>query len=537
MPYYYNISALGSPSVSVMSFDNFRQIVYGEIYEQETMEEERRRDMGNFLKYLGNLDGYIENAHFIGEDLNGDKISFHLGLNGTYLRDEALYESLIDYDHLNRADNQLILIPTHSNSYMNGLDNPVFTAARNYFDLRGSVGNAPYVGTLFLDINLRSVENLFRKVNFLEKEQLYVVNEKGDCFYSNIPGLTGTNVEKKLEDIKNTEEQLVIRTKSKEYDLTVIVVMDTNQAFESIRKTQCMLYLIIGASVSALLLGSVFFSKRLTKPIHDMMSQMEQIETGNFDIILPVHSGDEIGVLASRFNQMSAALKNYIDKSYMSQIRQNEAELTALKSQIYPHFLYNTLEIIRMTALEDGEGKVPEMIEALSEQIHYLIGPMQDLVPLHKEIDIVQKYIYLLNCRIAGKVQMTVNASGMTKVPIPKLILQPIVENAYVHGIKPQKRKGNIMIEIAARGDNLEISVMDNGVGMEKKQLDRLYALLQGDEPGIKNEYNWQSIGLKNVHDRIRFLYGEDYGIEITSTPGVGTIVKVVMPLQSEEER
>ena len=138
------------------------------------------------------------------------------------------------------------------------------------------------------------------------------------------------------------------------------------------------------------------------------------VETGYFDIELPIRSKDEIGVLSKRFNQMSSALKTYINQSYVAHIKQNEAELTALKSQIYPHFLYNTLEIIRMTALEDQGGeRVPEMIEALSEQIHYLIGPMQDMVPLEKELDIVSKYIYLLNCRISGKVQLMVKARGL----------------------------------------------------------------------------------------------------------------------------
>lgn len=191
-----------------------------------------------------------------------------------------------------------------------------------------------------------------------------------------------------------------------------------------------------------------------------------------------------------------------------------------------------------MTALEEqGAERVPEMIEALSEQIHYLIGPMQDMVPLEKEIDIVGKYVYLLNCRIGGKVQLTVKTLGGVKIQIPKLILQPIVENAYVHGIKPKKGKGCIMIETAAEGERIEISVMDNGVGMDEEEVLRIMRLFEGDEPGIKNEYNWQSIGLKNVHDRIRFLYGEEFGIRITSTQAVGTMVRILLPLQKTVEK
>lgn len=132
-------------------------------------------------------------------------------------------------------------------------------------------------------------------------------------------------------------------------------------------------------------------------------------------------------------------------------------------------------------------------------------------------------------------------APGAGRLFVPKLILQPIVENAYVHGIKPKKGVGSIMVEAAVndREDGekriLEITVMDNGVGMDQAALDQIQELLAGDEPGIKNEYNWQSIGMKNVHDRIRLLYGEEYGIRVTSTVGVGTMVRLLMPVTERE--
>lgn len=125
---------------------------------------------------------------------------------------------------------------------------------------------------------------------------------------------------------------------------------------------------------------------------------------------------------------------------------------------------------------------------------------------------------------------------GSKEIMVPRLILQPIVENAYVHGIKPKNGKGSIMIEAAQKEQILEISIMDNGVGMDEASIQRFMELLGGDEPGVKNEYNWQSIGLKNVHDRIRYLYGEEYGIRMTSTVGVGTIVQILLPYKEFTE-
>lgn len=328
----------------------------------------------------------------------------------------------------------------------------------------------------------------------------------------------------------------MIDTPYGKHGLKVLIVMDTAAAYQKIRSMQDMMYVFLGASVAALLVSSIWFSRRLTKPIRSMMEQMSQIESGNFKVKLSVESKDEIGILSSRFNQMSQELETYINKSYVAQVKQSEAEMTALKSQIYPHFLYNTLEIIRMTALENEDMKVSMMIEALSQQIHYIIGPVQDLVPLEAEMDIIKKYIYLLNCRISGKVQLTADLGGLSKTMVPKLILQPIVENAYVHGLKPRGGSGHIMIDAAVENQLLVISLMDNGAGMNEETLERLRKLLVSDEIGIKNEHNWQSIGLKNVHDRIRYLYGEDYGLEITSTVSVGTMVRMVMPWDGEEK-
>lgn len=537
MPYFYNFDVNGAET-GYLSFDRFRQILCGEGYEPERKEEDRRKDMGNFLQYIQSVDAYINGVHVIAQDDFGERMSFHYSVYNTYFRDPELFEKSVDYDGMDKMEKRLILVPPHTTAYFYGMPETVITVARNYFDLRGPVGNTPYVGTIFIDVDLKRIGKMFNSVEFTENEIFYVVNGKSDCFYSNTEELIGQNIAREIAEIDARKDKFVVRTTENAYGLSVIVALDAGTAFGNIRRMQQMMYVFVAASVLALLAGSFYFSRRLTRPIHEMMEQMAMVENGKFDIVLPMRTKDEIGVLSERFNQMSSALKKYINQVYVAQIKQSEAELTALKSQIYPHFLYNTLEIIRMTALdEQGRECVPEMIEALSEQIHYLIGPMQDMVPLEREMDIVRKYVYLLNCRISGKIQLMVNMQGSSKIQIPKLILQPIVENAYVHGIKPKKGGGCIMIETAEKDGQFEISVMDNGVGMDSEAIAGIMRLFDSNEPGIKDEYNWQSIGLKNVHDRIRFLYGEQFGIRITSTLDVGTMVRILFPLQGMTEK
>lgn len=531
MPYNYN----GNDSMigDFQSYDNLRQVVHGEKYNSQDWDDERKAEMENFLKYVEGADRYLVAAHFVGVDTQEKPVDFHYSSYSTYFKGIELFENSFEYEEIDRESNKLILIPKHNMDYFSGLNEQAFTVARNYFDIRSNVGKSVYVGTLFLDVRMKRMEQIFHSVKFSGAEEIYVVNDSGDCFYSNVDEKIGMNIGDAVEE---KEGRLVLTTETNKYGLHIVVVMDTRVAFSNLRTLRNLMYFILGGSMLALVASSVLFSKRLVKPIHAMMEQMGQVENGNFDIQLPVRSADEIGILSDRFNQMSEALKNYINKYYVAQIRQTEAELTALKSQIYPHFLYNTLEIIRMTAVENDDNKVSEMIEALSVQIHYLIGKAQDMVPIEKEVEIIQKYIYLLNCRTACKVQLFISGNRIGNVMIPKLILQPIVENAYIHGIKPKNGNGCISIETQIIGEDIEISVMDNGIGMDRSASEKIQELLQGDDPGIKNEYNWQSIGMKNIHDRLKYLYGEKYGIQVTSNTNVGTIVSVRMPVIRGDE-
>lgn len=531
MPYYYNYSSEGQFEFNYMSFDNLRQIIYGIGVEPEKVEETRRNNMRIFLSNVQAVDQSIIGTHFIARGVEGEQLFFHKSRTGFQSPgNEEAFAKRMGLKGMDQESKKMMLAPTHPNDYFSMNNDLVFTVARNYFDLTGVVGNYKYVGTLFIDVDASRIGEVFQNLPLNPGDHVYVCDREGVCYYSDEKEVIGENLSAETDRFLETDEEFVIRTDENSYGFSVIVTMKTVTAFEKLKRMQMMMYVFLGACLLALVLGSVWFSKRLTRPIRNMMEHMAEIENGNFRVELPVESNDEIGILSQRFNQMSGELESYINQSYVARMKQAEAEMTALKSQIYPHFLYNTLEIIRMTALEQEDPTVSEMIEALSRQIRYMIGPMQDMVPLEQEVDIVRQYVYLLNCRIKGKVRLSVDVNGLGNVSVPKLILQPIVENAYVHGIKPKAGSGNVMIGAEYVEDRLEISVMDNGTGMSEEGLLRLSALLEGEEPGVKDEHNWQSIGLKNVHDRIRYLYGSGYGVVVTSAPSIGTMVRIVMP-------
>ncbi len=512
------------------SYDNFRQLLF------ESDKNSLKANIDIFFSNIQNMDSHIEAIHFIGIDSKNDsKIAYHYSNYNPYFRNSTEFENAVDIENWNTENTKLEIVPVHTMSYYGSQKN-VISVGRNYFDNRGEIIERKYIGTIFLDVNVDFIAKQFDNLELNEDDNFYIFNNNGECIFSDNKDflLNELNEHDLYEQLKNT--QFYIYSDYNEYGIKTLIVLDEKIAFKEINSMKNMMYLFIALTALILVFGAIYFSKKLTMPIRNMTKQMREIEKGNFDIEIPVLSNDEIGMLSERFNKMSKELKIYIDKYFNAKINQTEAELNALKMQIYPHFLYNTLEVIRMSALDQDDTVVAKMIEALSKQIRYLIGPLKDNVPIKEEISIINSYVYLLNCRTYGDVNLNVELNRNHNLVIPKLILQPIVENAYLHGLKPKNGVGDILIEVTNETEGIKISIIDNGVGMTKDDLDNIEHLIAGTDIGIKKDYYWQSISLKNVNDRIKYLYGEEFGVKVSSKLNIGTIVSITIPDSDEEE-
>ena len=542
--YYYNFSSQGTFSYDYDNYDNLRRILTGEVFaDTGDVSGSIRHEMSLFLHYLNMTDANIEASHFVYfPDGSARPISYHLGNYNNSLFDSESYLDAVGYGTWDTESRKMVLVPTHALNYVKfrgSRTKNVFTVGRNYYDLNGAVGHEKYVGTLFIDLRTSAFDNLFATLNLTDGGTVYVTDDAGHCYFSSDPALVGQALDLSADVPAGT---MLLSKAIPEYGLTVWCSQSRTPIETQIRTMQRAMWLMVALAVATLVIGSMFFSRKLTRPLRTIMQHMGAVEAGDFTGRIPVTSNDELGDLTERFNTMSAELDTYTKQVYLSKIKQTEAELNALKSQIYPHFLYNTLEVIRMTAVGRNDQMVADMIEALSDQIHYVIGTVNDLVPLRREVDILTKYIYLLNCRFSNKVTFSFDCAHLENILIPKLILQPLVENAFIHGVKPMDGPGHIQLMAERFNNTVTLTVMDNGVGMDTDALNKLYALLDSDQPGHKQDYEWASIGLKNVHDRLRYLYGSDYGITLYSTPGVGTVVKVTIPgdlrnLATEEEK
>ena len=537
--YSYGFSSDNTSAFNLGNFDTLRQILTGQAFPDfPNLKERIRQEMELFLHRLNITDSDIEASHFVYAPDDAAPVVYHRrSVDNSVFSDDIFLEE-VQYDTLDRDSRSLILVGTHPAGYIQYpslADNYVFTIARNYYDLTKPVGQEEYIGTLYIDISLRMFQNSIRALSLTEAGTFYLCDTAGSCWYSSDPGSVDQVTSRDF-----SRDGAFLSQDVDGYDLTIWYDPNGYPIESQIRTLQSAMYLVVLISVVALSLGSILFSRRLTRPIRMITQRMGEIEAGNFQGQIPIISNDELGDLTARFNQMSAQLDAYTKQVYLSKIRQTEAELNALRSQIYPHFLYNTLEVIRMTAINRQDEMVAGMIESLSDQIRYVVGTINDLVPLRLEIDILQKYVYLLNCRFDNKVSFVFDCQQLEDHLIPKLILQPLVENAFNHGIKPMQGKGYIRLTAEQTQDDIVLTVMDNGVGMTQQAMDRLRTLLDSDKPGERQEYTWGSIGLKNVHDRLRYMYGAKYGITIFSTPGVGTAVKVMIPgtlVQSTSKR
>lgn len=259
-------------------------------------------------------------------------------------------------------------------------------------------------------------------------------------------------------------------------------------------------------------------------PIRELVVKIDRVEVGDFTEECSVYPGDEIGALNREFDEMSRRLKRLIEEVYTTKIKEQEAELNALIAQINPHFLYNTLDSIHWLAVKNRDYAVGEQLEALSAIFRHVLNRGEECVTIASEVEFIRNYMAIMESRFGRRVKIQIQTEpGLEQVLIPKLIIQPLVENGILHGLEPKKEGGTILITIEVQGDNLVIAVEDDGVGADEAEI---------TEKMKNRESGKDTFALKNIDDRIKLRYGSANGLCFESKPGKGTRVLVVMPLE-----
>ena len=274
----------------------------------------------------------------------------------------------------------------------------------------------------------------------------------------------------------------------------------------------------------------------ISKRMKRIVESMRSFQKGDFGIKLEKTGIREFDELSVTFNIMVRRIEILLERTREEEAKSAEAERKALESQMNPHFLFNTLNTIKALAKMHGEKEIYLTTIRLGKLLRSSIDNRSGSATLRESIELVECYLLIQKLRFGDKLQYAIICSDeLMDIETPKLILQPLVENAYVHGLKPKGSKGTIEIDVRKDGKTAEISVMDNGVGIAESGLEAIRKLFAGSEIGIKDDYAWKSIGLKNVYDRIKLIYGEDYDLRVDSCLGVGTVFTISIPLEGGE--
>ena len=238
---------------------------------------------------------------------------------------------------------------------------------------------------------------------------------------------------------------------------------------------------------------------------------------------------------------VNETIKNLLNTDQLMNASKRQAQFLALQNQINPHFLYNTLEGIRSEALLAGLESVSTMTEALSTFFRYTISNVENLVTLEQELENTKNYFFIQQFRFGSRIKLTVvfddeDVQQLLGYRIPKLTLQPIVENCIVHGLECKVGEGNLFINIEQSQSRLLITVRDDGVGMTEQMLTQILRRLSTRSiEYVKRDEHEGGIALVNVNNRIKLLFGEQYGLTVTSEVGVGTDVLIVLPKSKDE--
>lgn len=401
-----------------------------------------------------------------------------------------------------------------------------------------------HLGVISVDILERSIYEIVSQVGITESSEVFLINNDGKIISSAGSKKIGTDIskEKYFSSIKENNEgherlkinditSIVYHKTVENTDWTLVALIPVKEIIKGSNEISSFIIILTFIVSVAAIVAAYYISGTITERIRHLTKNMKKIEAENWDVIIPVDSTDEIGVLQKNFNRMIKNIKTLIKEKYQAEINKKNAELRALQAQINPHFLYNTLDMICWMAMKYGADDIVDIVGRLAKFFRLSLNSGRDIVSINDEITHVKMYLDIQTKRFDGDIEAIVDMSEeLNTMATVKLILQPLVENAIIHGIhESESKKGYVKITGKLDNNLIVITVEDNGKGMDESALNKLLAKDKGG-----------GYGIKNVNERIKLYFGKEYGLAYESKIGQGTIVNVTFPalyLSSDMER
>ena len=460
---------------------------------------------------------------------------------------------LLDTMLSNRGDVLAVVINDKNKEYKNEI---VFNHDK-WYDLKNNDESNKYIRKItkhvqnvdtmytigYIDIyfNLNSLNKIIENSNL--KGNLVIIDENQNVIFDSTKILIKDNIEKiKLIENNNLNSEFTSTYKHNAKYPVIRIKEDAQTGFKyaTIIGKKELGSNDIHARIMFIALICIIFILFITYMIINiyslklkrMMKGIEKIKNGNLDTRFNIKSeDDELDMIAIRIDEMSDSLEYNINKNYIAEVKQKQAEINALQAQINPHFLYNTLEVIRMCALASKNREVAQMIYNLASMFRYSTYNNGSLVTLNDEIKHCKMYLNLCSTRYKGMIDYEIDIDdSCLNYLVPKFTIQPILENSINHGLRKDSFDNFIRIKLFIKDNEMELIIKDNGNGMSEEQLNEIKIGLN------KNLQKSSSIGLMNINNRLKLKFGDQYGMDIDSKENEGTIVKIKIPILRDED-
>lgn len=334
---------------------------------------------------------------------------------------------------------------------------------------------------------------------------------------------------------KAGKRQLIVGClKLKELEGTLISIEDFSADLAQIYR-QRSIFICVGVLLMALMVLVINrAAKSMLRQFYQILHSIREVQKGDLDVVIENCGTDEMGELGTQINKMLANIKQLTNDNLNHELLMKDTEIRALQNQINAHFIYNVLESVKMMAEIEEKYEISDAITALGKLLRYSMKWTKENVTVSEELDYIRNYLRLINLRFDYEIYLSVNMPEVILgQKIPKMSLQPIVENAIYHGIEQMAEDTSIYIKGILDGKDCMIEITDAGRGMSEQEVENLYKKISGEIETSGGSGN--SIGLKNVQDRIKINFGEKYGIKIASKLGCYTKIIVCIPMAEEE--
>lgn len=330
---------------------------------------------------------------------------------------------------------------------------------------------------------------------------------------------------------------LIYQQKYSDFYYGGILVSNDDITFSELNDLYIVMFVIMSILIPVFIYMIYFIAHHISKPMGRMIEATKTMEQGNLgkQIDGGPMPNQEFDLLMDSFNQMSREISYLFDFAYNEQIARKDAQIMALQSQINPHFLNNTLEMMNWQARMAGDITVSKMIEALGTLLNYSMDRSnKKLIGLSEELRCVDAYLYIISMRFGKRLKIEKDIdTELLQIQVPQLILQPLIENAVVHGVEMIKN-GTIQIKIYSKEDNVILQIINTGKDMTREDIDKVRSLLDSNNTDAKDK-NHNSLGIKNVNERIKLIYGEEYGLTIEPLGDGETASTITIPNKNKQ--